>query len=190
MSAAGTNGAGCAANVAAAPGDLPDRVHAVLESIPDPEMPISIVDLGLIEEERVAAGADGRVTARIRLLPTFVGCPALDMIERDVRDKVAALDGVDEADVAFVFDPPWTVDRITDKGRRELAGHGITVPDEGSRLPVPGHDGTVPLTASAVPCPYCGATRTRLDSPFGPTRCRMIWYCEGCRQQFEHMKKI
>ena len=103
---------------------------------------------------------------------------------------LAALDGVDEADVAFVFAPPWTVDRITDKGRRELEGHGITVPEQGSRLPVPGHDGTVPLTASAVPCPYCGATRTRLDSPFGPTRCRMIWYCEACRQQFEHMKKV
>ena len=112
------------------------------------------------------------------------------MIERDVRDRLSALEGVDEADVSFIFDPPWTVDRITEKGRHELAGHGITVPESGSRLPVAGHDGTVPLTASAVPCPYCGATRTRLDSPFGPTRCRMIWYCDACRQQFEHMKKI
>ncbi len=178
------------AGTAGTAGDLPARVHAVLESIPDPEMPISIVDLGLVEEESVAVDEAGRVTARVRLLPTFVGCPALDMIERDVRDRLAALEGVDEADVAFVFDPPWTVDRITGKGRDELAGHGITVPESGSRLPVPGHDGTVPLTASAVPCPYCGATRTRLDSPFGPTRCRMIWYCDACRQQFEHMKKI
>ncbi|MFK7958957.1 MAG: 1,2-phenylacetyl-CoA epoxidase subunit PaaD [Phycisphaerales bacterium] len=170
-------------------GPLGLRVHEVLRSIPDPEMPISIVDLGLVEEADVDAdGNAGQV--RIRLLPTFVGCPALDMIETDVRAKVAEVDGVSDVDVSFVFDPPWTVERITDRGREELSGHGITVPEHGSRLPVPGHDGTVPLTASAVACPYCKATQTRLDSPFGPTRCRMIWYCEACRQQFEHMKKI
>lgn len=173
------------------PGTLDERVHEVLRSIPDPEMPISIVDLGLIEERTIQddPNGDGSI-ARIRLLPTFVGCPALEMIGKDVSEKVAALDGIAEADVSWVFDPPWSVDRISAAGREELAGHGITVPEQGSKLPIPGHDGTVPLTASVVPCPYCGARNTRLDSPFGPTRCRMIWYCESCRQQFEHMKKI
>lgn len=169
---------------------LADRVHEALRGIPDPEMPISIVDLGLVESEEVLDGGRGGHVARIRLLPTFVGCPALDMIEADVREKITAIEGIDEADVSFVFEPAWTVDRISEAGRRELAGHGIAVPERGSKLPVPGHDGMVPLTASAVPCPYCGATRTRLDSPFGPTRCRMIWYCEDCRQQFEQMKKV
>ena len=111
-------------------------VLRVLEGIPDPEMPISIVDLGIVNDVRV----DGDVVM-IEILPTFVGCPALEMIANDVIAKVGELPGVSRTDVRFVHDPPWSVDRITDEGRASLAAHGVTVPDSGGELPVPGHHG-------------------------------------------------
>lgn len=186
-----------------------DDITAVLRTIDDPEMPISIVDLGIVDRIAVrtpaTCGSDddngngngnGDVSDRgvhvdIDILPTFVGCPALDMIRDIVRERVSAMPGVAEVAVNFIFDPPWTVDRISDAGRERLREHGVTVPESGSHLPV--HDAPQVMTrigTSAVPCPFCGSTSTYLDSPFGPTRCRMIYYCDACRNSFEHMKRV
>ena len=159
----------------------------VLRTIPDPEMPISIVDLGLVERLDIQ---ENSACVSIDILPTFVGCPALPMIEKDIRTKVQAIEGVKEVVVRFVYDPPWSVDRISDVGRKSLAEHGVTVPETGSKLPVPGHDGTVTLHTSAIACPFCESNNTRLESSFGPTRCRMIYYCDDCRNTFEHMKRV
>ncbi len=169
-------------------------VIEVLREIPDPEMPISIVDLGIVGEVRIERGGGddgGAAVVSIDILPTFVGCPALEMIARSVTAKVGAIPGVSRTDVRFVYDPPWTVDRISEEGRASLAAHGVTVPRAGSTLPVPGHHGgAVELRASAVRCPFCGSDRTTIESMFGPTRCRMIYYCNACRNSFEHMKKV
>src|SRR5690606_31823488 len=90
----------------------------VLQTIPDPEMPISIVDLGLVHTVRVHADerdeADhAGALVEIDLLPTFVGCPALDMIADQVRAKVGQLPDVSQVKVNWIFDPPWSVDRIS-----------------------------------------------------------------------------
>jgi len=173
---------------------MPDRnaILDVLRTIPDPEMPISIVDLGLVEAVRVLGDDLG---VEIDLLPTFVGCPALDMIAGDVRAKLRDELELDSVKVNWLFDPRWSVDRITEAGRASLKEHGVTVPAPGTgstHLDVPGHDApqSVKLMTSAIACPYCGSRSTYLDSPFGPTRCRMIYYCESCRNSFEHMKKV
>jgi ring-1,2-phenylacetyl-CoA epoxidase subunit PaaD len=160
-----------------------DDVMEVLREIPDPEMPISIVDLGLIEHVKVEPGTAG-ARVDITVLPTFVGCPALPVIERDIIDRVAAMEGVGAVGVVFVNDPPWTVDRISPDGRAALREHGVTVPKRGAATEI------TALRTSAVPCPFCASRATRLDSPFGPTRCRMIYYCEACRNTFEHMKRV
>lgn len=202
----------------------------VLRTIPDPEMPISIVDLGLVADVRINPplhpgvgeglgvrarhAADDQINSApaasmpspqpspkgrgsdvtVDLLPTFVGCPALDMIAGDVRAKLTKIPGIESVSVNWLFDPPWTVDRITLAGRASLKEHGVTVPAPGSgnRLPVPAHESTetVQLRTSAIPCPFCGSTSTYLDSPFGPTRCRMIYYCDACRNSFEHLKRV
>ena len=168
-----------------------DDIFSVLRTIPDPEMPISIVDLGLIENVRAENGS-----VEVVMLPTFIGCPALDMIASDVKAKVGAIAGIVGVDVRWIFDPPWSVDRITPAGRESLRAHGVTVPERGSRLPVAGHmmgpagDTLVRLATSAVPCPYCGSRSTTLESPFGPTRCRTIYYCDKCRNSFEHLKRL
>jgi ring-1,2-phenylacetyl-CoA epoxidase subunit PaaD len=144
-----------------------------LRTINDPEMPVSIVDLGIVEGVQIETVANTR-TVRIELLPTFIGCPALQAIEDDVRRRLGALPGVDEVVVHFRFDPPWTVDRITASGREALKTVGVTVPKNGG----------------APPCPFCGSSAVQLESPFGPTRCRMIYYCRSCRNSFEQMKRI
>ncbi len=161
----------------------------VLRTIPDPEMPISIVDLGLIESVEVAAAGDSSVV-RIVALPTFVGCPALEMIRRDIEHRLGAMPGIGAVEVQWVHDPPWSVDRISAAGRESLRVHGVTVPDRGGP-PAAFGSANVGLTiGGAVPCPFCGSMRTRQESPFGPTRCRMIYYCDACRNSFEHLKRV
>lgn len=167
-----------------------DTITDVLRTIPDPEMPISIVDLGLIEAIRIE-GEPGAAQVSIDVLPTFVGCPALEMIADDITAKVGCVPGVESVDVRFLYDPPWSVDRISGEGREALRAHGVTVPDRGGALPVPGHTGAaVEFRTSAVTCPFCESDQTTLESSFGPTRCRMIYYCKACRNSFERMKKI
>ncbi len=168
-----------------------DDILAVLRPIMDPEMPISIVDLGLVEHIDVTAANGDGAAVHIDILPTFVGCPALDMIRDDVEKAVRAVNGVTSVDVTFINDPPWTVDRISDEGREHLRAHGVTTPDRcGGGSTSGGGVATVKLQTSVVPCPFCGSKSTYLDSPFGPTRCRMIYYCEACRNSFEHMKRV
>ena len=158
-------------------------VRSTLDGIDDPELPCSIVQLGLVETVVIDRGA-----VAIELLPTFTGCPALAMIEDLVRVGVAAMDGVDSCAVTWRYQPSWTPDRISDAGRKRLHDHGVTTP--GACCGGGAQADTVTLTTSAVSCPYCGSSETRLDSPYGPTRCRQIHFCEACRSQFEHMKAV
>ncbi len=148
-----------------------DAVLEVLRAIDDPEMPVSIVELGMVEEVRV----DEAGVVTVGLLPTFVGCHALPAIEEQIRERVAELPQVRSVDVQPRFDPPWIVDRVTPAGRDALHRLGITVPAEGHEEPL---------------CPYCGSADVRRESPFGPTRCKMIYHCAACRSPFEHLKRV
>jgi ring-1,2-phenylacetyl-CoA epoxidase subunit PaaD len=150
-----------------------------LRDVPDPEIPvISVVDLGVIGQ--VEVGAD---RLRVELLPTFVGCPALDPMRDAVAARLAALAPGRAIDVDVVFDPPWTTDRITPEGRRRLAASGFAPPVTGASA--------LPVTLDVpVPCPWCGSRRTVLENAFGPTACRSIRYCTVCRQPFEQFKPV
>lgn len=159
-----------------------EAVRARLVEILDPEMPVNIVDLGIVEAVRVS---DGRV--EVDIVPTFVGCPALDVLRERIREALVAA-GATDVVVRFRNDPAWSVDRISDAGREALRRHGVGVPQRGAARP-----SLVQLTATGVattPCPFCGSSDTTLESPFGPTRCRMIYYCRACRNSFEQMKPI
>ncbi|HEY8199452.1 MAG TPA: 1,2-phenylacetyl-CoA epoxidase subunit PaaD [Candidatus Limnocylindrales bacterium] len=156
--------------------ELEGRVWAALAEVPDPELPlVSVVDLGLI----------GRVSAdpariHVELLPTFVGCHALEVIQVAIADRLAGLAPVVE--VEAVFDPPWTSDRITAEGRQRLRTMGVAPPGSGGAS-------LISLDAP-VTCPHCGSSRTRLENAFGPTQCRTIRYCPDCRQPFEAFKPV
>jgi ring-1,2-phenylacetyl-CoA epoxidase subunit PaaD len=154
-------------------------VRAALAEVVDPEIPVvSIVDLGMVEDVRVET--DG---IHVVLLPTFVGCPALDVIRASVEDR---LSGFDQAvDIRFEFRVPWTSDRITRRGRRKLHAAGFAPPSPAQA----GAPFLIQLMAT-VACPNCGSRRTVLDSAFGPTQCRAIYHCTACRQPFERFKPV
>lgn len=157
----------------------PAAVWAALAEVTDPEIPpVSVVDMGMVA--RVATAGD---QVRIDMTPTFVGCPALDLIRRNVSARVSQVEGVAGVEVRFVFDPPWTSERITAEGRERLRSFGIAPPlrERGANL----------INLAAVPaCPYCGSPETHLENLFGPTACRSIYYCDGCRQPFEGVKTV
>jgi ring-1,2-phenylacetyl-CoA epoxidase subunit PaaD len=156
------------------------QVWEALDKIPDPEIPVvSLVDLGVIKDVTVE---DGRV--QIEFTPTVLGCPALEAMERSMRERVESLGA--EADVHVVLDDSWSTDRITPEGREKLRAAGFAPP-------APRAAGTVTLVQlERAPhrCPWCGATDTRLDNIFGPTPCRSLRYCNACRQPFEQFKTI
>ena len=162
-----------------------DDIFEVLGTIPDPEMPISITDLGLIENVSIVD-----TTIHVTVLPTFIGCFALPTIAKEIEQKLSLLEGITTVEVNFIHDPPWSTDRISDAGRASLAEHGIAVPDNGSFCNNEIENDIVKLKTSAIPCPWCHSRETTVTSPFGPTRCKSIHFCNSCRQPFERMKKV
>jgi ring-1,2-phenylacetyl-CoA epoxidase subunit PaaD len=156
------------------------QVWDALAEIPDPEIPtISLIDLGVIKDVAVE---DGNV--RIEFTPTFLGCPALEVMRDAMSDKVRELGG--EPDVRVVLDDSWSTDQITPAGREKLRASGLAPPAPRS-VDAPT---LVQLDSAAFRCPYCGSTNTRLENIFGPTPCRSLRYCNDCRQPFEQFKTI
>ena len=158
-----------------------ERIWEALASVADPEIPaVSVVDMGMIRDV-VVEGDEARVV----VLPTFTGCPAIAIIERDVETAVASVDGVGTVRVSTSFDPPWTDSRITEEGRRKLKGFGLAPPTG---------KGPVLITEIGLPavarCPFCGSANTRAENAFGPTPCRALYYCEACRNPFEQFKPV
>ena len=143
-------------------------VRALLGAVVDPEIPtVSIVDLGLVHDVR--ADEDG---IAVELLPTFVACPALEVIRSSVADALVVLGR--PVEVSFTYAEPWTTERLTAAGRAGLRRAGIAPPAE----------------PSAVRCPFCESASVAMDSAFGPALCRSLFYCRDCRQPFEAFKPI
>ena len=145
-----------------------EAIRALLATVRDPEIPtVSIVDLGLVHDIRIDSG---RIA--VELLPTFVACPALEVIRLAVADAVAPL-GL-PVEVSFTFAVPWTTERLTCTGQDGLRRAGIAPPAE----------------PADVRCPFCDTASVVVDSLFGPALCRSLFYCRACRQPFEAFKPI
>jgi ring-1,2-phenylacetyl-CoA epoxidase subunit PaaD len=156
------------------------RVWEALAEIPDPEIPvISLVDLGVVRDVAVE---DGRV--RVGFTPTFLGCPALEVMRDAIARRIAELGA--EADVRVVTGDSWSTDRISPAGREKLREAGFAPPTPREAAPPT----LLQLETSTFRCPYCGSTDTRLENLFGPTPCRSLRYCSSCRQPFEQFKTI
>jgi ring-1,2-phenylacetyl-CoA epoxidase subunit PaaD len=157
-----------------------ERVWDALAEIPDPEIPvISLVDLGVVKDVAVEGER-----VRVDFTPTFLGCPALEVMKGALEAKVSELGA--EPDVRVVLDDSWSTDRITPAGREKLRAAGLAPPAR--------REAAAPtllqLQRAPLACPYCGSTETRLENLFGPTPCRSIRYCASCRQPFEQFKTI
>jgi ring-1,2-phenylacetyl-CoA epoxidase subunit PaaD len=158
-------------------------VWDALAEVADPEIPaISVVDLGVIgnvvvDERRI----------HVELLPTFVGCPAIEVMRERIGERLADLRMADRVEVEVSFATPWTSERISPAGRERLRRSGFAPPV----LDADGVGGLDELAVLPVAeCPYCGSRNTTLDNPFGPTLCRAIYHCADCRQPFEQFKRV
>ena len=104
---------------AAAGGDLASQVWSVLKTCYDPEIPVNIVDLGLVYDMRIAPeGEQNRVDVKMTL--TAQGCGMGGSIANDAQNKLLDIPGVTEADVQVVWDPPWSPEKISEEGRTLL----------------------------------------------------------------------
>jgi len=155
------------------------RIKSILETVMDPEIPtISLVDLGIVTKIESRASDH----AYVQLTPTFSGCPALRVMEDLVRTALTD-GGFQEIEVETSFETQWNTNLITEKGRAALLKHGLAPPVK--------HEGYIELDVlSDTPCPLCGSRNTTLQSPFGPTLCRSLHYCNNCRNGFEGFKPI
>jgi ring-1,2-phenylacetyl-CoA epoxidase subunit PaaD len=157
-----------------------EQVWSALAEVEDPEIPvISIVDLGVVRDLQIEGGR-----VHVEFTPTFLGCPALEVMCAQMTEAIEGLGA--ETDVEVINDDSWSTDRITPAGREKLraAGFAPPAPREASAPKL------VQLQSAVFRCPYCGSTDTRLDNIFGPTPCRSIRYCSSCRQPFEQFKTI
>jgi ring-1,2-phenylacetyl-CoA epoxidase subunit PaaD len=138
-------------------------IRAVLATVMDPEIPVvSVVDLGIVRD----------VTSdRVRITPTYSGCPATEVIERTIREALDAA-GFGDVRIETELAPPWTTDWISDRGKAALEAYGIAPPE----------------LAKAATCPLCGSTDTEEVSRFGSTPCKAQWRCKACLEPFDRFK--
>jgi len=100
--------------------DLEQRIDQALRSCYDPEIPVNIVDLGLIYDTRMTQRGDGSHSVAIKMTLTAQGCGMGAAIAADAEDKIRAIDGISETSVEIVWDPPWNPRMISDQGRQKL----------------------------------------------------------------------
>ena len=100
----------------------PAACRQAMKAVIDPEIGINVVDLGLVYEIQVADH-----TAHLRMTLTSMGCPLTELLHQQATLVLTRLPGIDEADVEFVFSPPWTTDMISDDAREELRAMGFNV---------------------------------------------------------------
>jgi ring-1,2-phenylacetyl-CoA epoxidase subunit PaaD len=155
------------------------KIYEWLEEVKDPEIPVlSLVDLGVITEVAIDDQA-----VHIIMTPTFVGCPALDLMKEEIKE-VLKKNGVQHVHIEVSFKKPWTSDMISDKGKSALKQFGLAPPPSSQNL------FTDINVLENVACPRCNGRDTDLKSAFGPTLCRSIHYCNTCHEAFEQFKPI
>jgi ring-1,2-phenylacetyl-CoA epoxidase subunit PaaD len=165
------------------------RVWSALHTVFDPEIPaISVVDLGIIHTVEVTPER-----VRVEILPTFVACPAIEVMRERIADRLRELAIAPDVSVEVTYAAQWTSDRITPAGRAALRESGFAPPDTAPSFTSDAVVNLNPLGTArpALPaCPYCGSKNTMQENRFGPTLCRSIYYCHNCRQPFEAFKAV
>ena len=155
-------------------------VERLVCSVSDPEIPIlTIEDLGILRDINV--NDEGIVVV---ITPTYVGCPAMDMISADIQSALAE-NGFDNVSVETSLSPAWTTDWLTDSGREKLLSIGIAPPNQTAQTKraLMSRDGP-------AMCPRCHSTNTECISEFGSTACKALHRCVSCLEPFDYFKCI
>jgi len=179
----GSGHAPAAGDVAAAD-DREQAVWTVLESVPDPEIPVlTVVDLGIVRHVRWLTGADGKSELHVGITPTYSGCPATEVIRGMVRFALER-EGYAGAVIEEVLSPAWTSDWLSEAGRRKLESFGIAPPERSVS------NARHLFRAPVVTCPRCGSHAAEKVSEFGSTPCKAHYRCTSCLEPFDYFKCI
>jgi ring-1,2-phenylacetyl-CoA epoxidase subunit PaaD len=157
-----------------------EHIYELLEEVKDPEIPVlSVRDLGILRDVQI--DDSGKVT--VTITPTYSGCPAMDTIEREVREKLSG-EGFD-VDVRTKISPAWTTDWMTEEGKQKLEEYGIAPPAETTA-----DKASLLGKKKKVRCPRCKSEETSLISQFGSTACKALYRCDDCLETFDYFKCI
>ena len=171
-------------NLAADTGSRKARAWQVLAGVPDPEIPaVSVCELGIVRE--VQESEDGAL--QVVLTPTYSGCPATEMIERDVREALLRA-GLGPVRTHMRRAPAWSTDWISEDGRRKLRDYGIAPPAACSGAPAGSGEVFVLRRDEAPACPRCASRHTAQIAGFGSTPCKALWRCLDCAEPFDYFK--
>ncbi len=147
-----------------------------LHAIPDPEIPtIDIVELGIV---RALDLSDSQVV--VTITPTYSGCPAMHMIEGQIRESLSAADSRTIV-IKTVHAPAWTTDWLTPEAKEKLRVGKIAPPAHAAGE-------FVAIGKRRIECPYCRSLKTELQSEFGSTACKALYLCKECQQPFDYFK--
>lgn len=150
----------------------------ILKTVPDPEIPVlTIVDLGVVREAEMME--DGSV--EVKIIPTYSGCPAMDVIGDDIVIAFAKA-GI-KAKVKLILSPAWSTDMISEEGRTVLEKYGIAAP-----LDATADKEALLGNKKLVKCPQCDSKNTELVSQFGSTACKAQFKCNDCLEPFDYFK--
>ena len=155
------------------------KIMAILENIPDPEVPVlSVTDLGIVRGIRL-----NDQQAEIIITPTYSGCPAMDMIAMNIKMELAA-NGFQNVRVTTVLTPSWTTDWMSEEGKIKLKAYGIAPPNPRQQV----CNNELFAQDEAVQCPHCNSYHTRRISEFGSTACKALYQCNECQEPFDYFK--
>ena len=158
-----------------------EKILSLLESIPDPEVPVlTISDLGIIRNINIISAGK---SVEIMITPTYSGCPAMDTISMNIRMALLR-SGYKDVLITKVLSPAWTTEWMTENGRQKLKAYGIAPPGKLQQ-----NDPSVLFAEpAAVQCPQCNSYNTTLVSEFGSTACKALYKCNECKEPFDHFK--
>lgn len=159
---------------------LNTEILEILRAVKDPEIPVlSVVDMGVIRE--IIQAED---TLEVVITPTYTGCPAMDVIAKDIKDTLQQ-HGFAHVKITTALHPAWTTAWITPHGRQQLEDYGIAPPVASTA------DKRTLFAAQPKPrCPLCKSKNTQMVSVFGSTACKAQYKCLDCLEPFDYFKCI
>lgn len=158
------------------PNRTKEEIFDILSVIKDPEIPVvDIREMGMLRDVNISE--DGY---EIILTPTYTGCPAMGIIEQDIKMTLESK-GIKPVKVKLVYDPAWTTDWMSAAVKAKLQAYGIAPPLHSSC-----NQDT--FAHNIIECPHCHSDDTVMLSRFGATACKSLFQCNNCKEPFEYFK--
>jgi ring-1,2-phenylacetyl-CoA epoxidase subunit PaaD len=162
-----------------------EKIRKILEEVKDPEVPVlSIIDLGILRDVQFTCSnsTEENPGVRLTITPTYSGCPAMDVIQMDIRLKLLEK-GYRNIQIQQSLSPAWTTDWMSEEGKRKLKEFGIAPPNPKQQF-----CSAEMFQQEAVQCPHCDSFHTEVISQFGSTACKALYRCGDCKEAFDYFK--